>query len=354
MGAQKHFPCARRADLLDQLEVGLHVADRGFLRHHRRRHQRHVAAAERTIDERLLPVAGGLQHLVPDPAEGQADVEAGNRQIPQDRGRERAVFAVAVVGGRAGLRGVGDQGVGRGRLDLAQTRGDRAGCSPAALAPHLADEGIVAAGVEDEQPEPPGAVGRRHQTLQRNRLVLGVAVAGQAGIDRDQVVDATDLQTVAGVIDRRQYRPDRPRFEFSDRALELEIADIDQDIDGIEAGVAEHLGDRVRVAGRVGQLAERSGRLELPTTSATRLSAKAHGGENHRQEESPDHRRQAVKALDHSNSGARLMPAVPHFHIRADLRRNGGIPEICGRRPSNIVSGRSDQSSAGQRSANVP
>ena len=254
MGAQKHFPGARRADLLDQLEVGLHVADRGFLRLHRRRHQRHVATAERTIDERLLPVAGGLQHRVPDPAEGQADVEAGDRQIPQDRGRERAVFAVAVVGGRAGLRGVGDQGVGRGRLDLAQTCGDRAGCSPAALAPHLADEGIVAAGVQDEQPEPPGAVGRRHQTLQRNGFVIGVAVAGKAGIDRYQIVVATDLQTVAGVINHRNISLIRLVLEFSDRPLELEIADIDQHVDGIEAGVPEHPGDRVGVAGRVGQL----------------------------------------------------------------------------------------------------
>ena len=91
-------------------------------RHRRRRHQRDVAAAERTIDERLLPVAGDLQDLVPDPTEGKADIETGHGEIFQHRRRERAVLAVAVVGRRAGLRGIGDQGIGAGRLDLAETR----------------------------------------------------------------------------------------------------------------------------------------------------------------------------------------------------------------------------------------
>ena len=53
---------------------------------------------------------------------------------------------------------------------------------------HGGDERIVAAGVENDQPQPLGAIGRRHQPLQRYRFVLGVAVAGEPRIDRDEVI----------------------------------------------------------------------------------------------------------------------------------------------------------------------
>ena len=43
-------------------------------------------------------------------------------------------------------------------------------------------------------------------------------------------------------------------LEFADRALEFEVADIDQHLDGIEAGIAKHPGDRVGVAGGIRQL----------------------------------------------------------------------------------------------------
>ena len=125
--AQKHFPGPLRADLLDQFIIRLDVTGRRLSRHRRCRHQRDIAAAERTIDERLLPAVGHFQNLVPDPPESQADIETGNGEIFQNRRRERAVQAIAVIGRRAGLRGIGDQCVGAGRLDLAETRRYRPG-----------------------------------------------------------------------------------------------------------------------------------------------------------------------------------------------------------------------------------
>ena len=246
MCAQKHFPGALRADLLDQFVVGLDVVGRGLRRLGGRRHQRDVAAAQRTVHERFLPGVGHLQNLVPHPAEGQADVEAGNREIFQNRRRERAVHAVAVIGRGAGLRGIGDQGVGAGRLDLAEAGRNRP-AGGLALPAHRLDEGIVAAGIEDDQPQALGAVGRRHEPLQRDRLILRIAVAGEACIDRNQVVHPADFDTVAGVINDGNIGLIGDRFELADRALEFEVAGIDQCIDRLEAGVAKHLGDRGRV-----------------------------------------------------------------------------------------------------------
>jgi hypothetical protein len=149
---QKHFPGPLRADLLNQFIVRLDVTGRRLSRHRRCRHQRDIAAAKRPIDERLLPAVGHFQNLVPDPPESQANIETGNGEIFQNRRRERAVQAVAVIGRRAGLRGIGNQRVGAGRLDLAETRRYRPG-GGLALPAHRLDEGIVAAGIEDDQPQ---------------------------------------------------------------------------------------------------------------------------------------------------------------------------------------------------------
>ena len=66
----------------------------------RERHSllRNDGSAERAVDERLLLVAGAPQHLVAHPAEGESDIEARRGDELQQRGRERAVRAVAVGG----------------------------------------------------------------------------------------------------------------------------------------------------------------------------------------------------------------------------------------------------------------
>jgi len=140
---------------------------------------RRCPPTERTVDERLLPACRHLQDIVPDPPEGQPHVETGHGEILQHRRRERTVLAVAIIRRRAGLRRIGDQGIGAGRLDLAETGGHSPG-RDLALPAHRGDEGIVAAGIENDEPQAPGAVRRGHQPLQRDRLVVGVAVAGRA------------------------------------------------------------------------------------------------------------------------------------------------------------------------------
>ena len=150
------------------------------------------------------------------------------------------------------------------------------------------DEGIVAAGIEDDQPQALGAISRRNQPLQRYRLILGIAVAGEARIDRNEVIDPADFETVAGVIDDGNIGLIGDRFELADRALEFEVADIDQGIDRVEAGVAEHLGDRGRVPRWIGQL--RNG-LVVRIADDQRhalLGPGRIGGKHHRKEKSPD------------------------------------------------------------------
>jgi hypothetical protein len=89
MGAKKHLPGALGPDPLDQFVIGLDVADRRFLRHDRRRHQRNIAAAKRAVDERLLAIVSRFHYLIADAAERQPYVEARNCQMLQQVGLKR-------------------------------------------------------------------------------------------------------------------------------------------------------------------------------------------------------------------------------------------------------------------------
>jgi hypothetical protein len=78
------------ADLQRQLIIAADIGPRIRRRRCRRRgssrrgrHQRHVVAAERAIDIGLLPVIGGLQHIVAHEAERAAHVEARRGQMPR-------------------------------------------------------------------------------------------------------------------------------------------------------------------------------------------------------------------------------------------------------------------------------
>jgi hypothetical protein len=163
------------------------------------------------------------------------------------------VLAIAIVGRRSGLRRIGDQRIGRGRFDPAETARDGASCG-SALPAHRGEKRVVAAGIQDHQPQVLRAVGRGHEPLQWNRLVLGVAIAGKPGVDRDQIVCASDLQPVPGEIDHRDVGLIRRRFEPADRPFELEISDIELDVDRVEPGIAEQLRNRARIARRIREL----------------------------------------------------------------------------------------------------
>jgi len=94
--------------------------------------------------------------------------------------------------------------------------------------------------------------------LHRDRL--GIAVGGKPCIDRDQVVGAGNLEAVAGTVDDGDVGLVCNGLEAADRALEFEVADIEMDLDRVEAGVAKHRCDRTRVVTRDSTVAESSDR----------------------------------------------------------------------------------------------
>jgi hypothetical protein len=88
---------------------------------------RNRISAQRAIDKWLLPALGCGPYLITHPAERNADVEAGRRQMFEQGGSERAVVAGPVVGRRALLRGERNQCVRRGRVDSHEAAAHRAG-----------------------------------------------------------------------------------------------------------------------------------------------------------------------------------------------------------------------------------
>ena len=72
-----------------------------------------------------------------------------------------------------------------------------------ARARHLGGEGILPAGIEDDEAELLGALHLGKNPVERHRLVVDMGRGRKLGIDRDEIVHATDLYAVAGVIDER-------------------------------------------------------------------------------------------------------------------------------------------------------
>ena len=88
----------------------------------------------------------------------------------------------------------------------ARTAAERA---PAALGQPV-DERVVAAGVEEHDPELLRLPELAQEQVERQRLVDQVALALELGIGRDQEVVPLDLDAVAGEVDQRQRRHPRP------------------------------------------------------------------------------------------------------------------------------------------------
>ena len=62
---------------------------------------------------------------------------------------------------------------------------------------------VVAAGVQDDEPQPLHGIEHPENAIQRDRLVVGVDVPLEHGVDRNHVVAAVDLHAVAGIVDDR-------------------------------------------------------------------------------------------------------------------------------------------------------
>ena len=128
------------------------------------------------------------------------------------------------------------QRVGRLRLDSGEAAADRTGGADSL---HLADERIVAAGVENDQPQPLGRLENAHNALDRDGLVVDVEIALQHHVDRQQVVRAIDLDAVAGVIDDRNVGRARDVGKVPERAAHRIAAHVVLGLDHVEAGIAE-------------------------------------------------------------------------------------------------------------------
>ncbi len=168
----------------------------------------------------------------------------------RQRRRERAVLAVTIGRRRTGLGRIGDQDVRAGRLDLGQALPDRARSDRALHGP---GERIVAAGVENHQPQLLGRLDRDQDAVEREAFVIDVGVAFQPRIDGNQVVPAVHLDAVAGVIDHRDIGIARAIGEIAQRATGLGRRQVAAGIDDVEAGVLQRRRDPGAVVNRIGQ-----------------------------------------------------------------------------------------------------
>ena len=114
MAGQEGLPRLSAVDAPGKLEVAPCFGRR--IDHLRRRgndldlpHQRDILAAERTIEERLLPVAGAFEHVVANPAKRHSDIESRLCEVLEERGREGAIGASPILSRRARPRGESDQ-----------------------------------------------------------------------------------------------------------------------------------------------------------------------------------------------------------------------------------------------------
>src|SRR6185437_10179731 len=92
--------------------------------------------------------AGRTHHVVTDESEGLPDVEAGPRQMLQQRRRERAVATIAVICGFPLIGGIGNEGVWTRRLYIDLAMSDTA---QGKRTLDVLGKGIVAAGIEEDE-----------------------------------------------------------------------------------------------------------------------------------------------------------------------------------------------------------
>ena len=112
---------------------------------------------------------------------------------------------------------------------------------------------IVAAGIEDHEPQFFYGIENAHDAVERHRLVFDVDVTLEPGVDRQQIVGAVDLDAVSGVVDDRDVGIARLVGEIAHHPAHVGVADVLLRVHDIEPRLPQHVGHRRRVPGRVGQ-----------------------------------------------------------------------------------------------------
>ena len=118
----------------------------------------------------------------------------------QKRRGERTVLASAVVSGGTSLCREGNQGVRLAWLHTRETASQRTARNGAF---HRPCERIVAARIENDEAQPLCGLDRLQHAIQRDRLVVGIAVLFKRSIDRNEIVHPVHFDTVACVVDDR-------------------------------------------------------------------------------------------------------------------------------------------------------
>ena len=167
----------------------------------------------------------------------------------RQRRRERAVLAVAVGRGGTGLGRIGDQ---RSGWSARPWRGPaRSRARHGAL--HGARKRIVAAGVENHQPQLLGRLDRDQDAVEREALVIDVGIALEPRIDRNEIVAAIHLDAVAGIIDHRNIGIARTVSKIAQRATGFGRRQVAAEVDDVEAGLFQRGRNPGAIVNGIGQ-----------------------------------------------------------------------------------------------------
>ena len=119
---------------------------------------------------------------------------------------------------------------------------------------HVLGKRIVAAGVENDEPQLLRRLDGDEDTVEPDGLVIDVGIVLQLGIDRNEVIVAVDLDAVTGVIDDGDVGAAGLGAEIPQRPPHVLGRQVVAGIDDGEAGLLEGLDQKVGVVGGVGEL----------------------------------------------------------------------------------------------------
>ncbi len=212
----EHCHAGRIADALVQAQSQVRLPRSGLQR------QRHRGgcgkvdgrSTEGPVQMRRLGSPRSVQDIVTHAPEDELDIDTRRRHVLQKRRRIGAVLAVAVVGLCAACSRESDKLVIAG-LDLGKAATNRT-LALARFRQHARSERIVTTGIEDHEPELAGAANHCGNGRKRDGFDVHRCRAGELRIDWYQIVLASNLYAMAGVIDDGDIGAGRKPLELEE------------------------------------------------------------------------------------------------------------------------------------------